>query len=237
MDFNAIFLQYWPDLVSGALMTLRLAVTATVLGAIIALPLAIIRANGNRAGRSVVAVFVSFLRGTPMLAQLFLIYYGSGQFRAELQDLGLWSYFREPMFCALLTFTLNTAAYQTEILRGGIRSVPRGEVEAGSAIGMSRMTLYRRVVLPHAYRISLPALGNEFVLMVKGSAIASVVTILDLLGTTRLIFSRTFDFSIYLQAAIVYLVISYGISRLWRLLEHTMTPQYRRPRVSVAMEK
>ncbi len=227
MSFFHILSEYWPKLLHGMFVTLELAVISTLAGAMIALPLSILRANGPSVARGVIALFVSILRGTPMLAQLFLIYYGSGQFREELQVLGLWRYFRDPLFCCLLTFGLNTAAYQVEILRGGIRGVAGGEIEAGRAIGMGRGLLYRRIILPHAYRIALPALGNEFVLMVKGSAIASVVTILDLTGEARQIFSRTFDFSIYVQAAVLYLVISFTFGRVWQLLEVRLTRQYR----------
>lgn len=222
-------LENWPLLLKGAGLTLQLAIGAFFIGALLALPLALLRIYGNKLASGIVRVLISFLRGTPMLAQLFLVYYGAGQFRPQLQALGLWTFLREPYFCALLTFTLNTAAYQAEILRGSIRAVPAGEVEAAKAISMSFGLQLRRIICPHAYRIAMPALGNELILMIKGSAIASVVTLLDLMGQARLIFARTFDFGIYLQAAILYLVISFAVVRLWRLLEWWSAPQFRRP--------
>jgi ABC-type arginine/histidine transport system permease subunit len=166
---------------------------------------------------------VSFFRGTPLIAQLFLIYYGSGQFRHELSDLGLWWLFRDPLYCALLTFTLNSAAYQIEILRGALQAVPRGEVEAGRAIGMKAPLLYRRIILPHAYRIAFPALGNEVILMIKGGAIASVITILDLMGQTKRVFAQTFDVSVYLWAAVIYLLMTSAFVWLWRKAEFRLS--------------
>ena len=156
------------------------------------------------------------MRGTPILGQLFLIYYGSGQFRPFLQEWGLWGFFRDPFNCALLAFALNSTAYQTEILRGGIMGVARGEIEAAKAIGMTSLQILRRVTFPHAYRIAWPALGNEIILLMKASALASVVTVFDIMGRTRQIFSRSFDFSIYLWAALIYLCITAIFVLLWR---------------------
>jgi polar amino acid transport system permease protein len=168
-------------------------------------------------------IYVSFMRGTPILAQLFLIFYGSGQFRPLLQEWGLWSFFRDPFNCALLAFALNSTAYQTEILRGGILGVPRGEIEAAKAIGLSRLKTLRRVVFPHAYRIAWPALGNEVILLMKASALASVVTVFDLMGRTRQVFSKTFDFSVYLWAALIYLCITAIFVLLWRQAERRLS--------------
>ena len=167
--------------------------------------------------------YISFVRGTPLLAQLFLIFYGSGQFRTELTALGLWNFFRDPFNCAVLAFVINSCAYQTEILRGGIQAVPLGEIEAGRAVGMSRLRVLRRVVFPHAYRIAWPALGNEVILLMKASALASIVTVFDLMGRTRQIFSRSFDLSVYFQAAIIYLLITACFVYLWRIAERRLS--------------
>jgi polar amino acid transport system permease protein len=188
--------------------------------------LAIVRLNGHPVFSIPVRIYVSFIRGTPMLAQLFLIYYGSGQFRPFLQEWGLWSFFREPYNCAMLTFVISSTAYQIEILRGGLMGVPAGEVEAAKAVGMSPVSLYRRVIFPHAYRIAWPALGNEVILLIKASALASVVTIFDLLGETRLIFSKTFDLSAYLWAALLYLALTAVLVWGWRRAEILLSPQF-----------
>lgn len=223
-----LLIDYGPRLLQGALMTLQLTFLSVLIAAALSLPLAIVRHNGPRYGQLPIRLFVSFFRGTPLLAQLFLVYYGSGQFRPELQAMGLWWFFRDPFYCALLTFALNSAAYQTEILRGGLQAVPAGEVEAGIAIGMPRTLLYRTIILPHSYRIAFPALGNEIILMLKGGAIASVITVLDLMGHTRRVFSQTFDISIYFWTALIYLLITSAFVLLWRQGERRLSRHLQR---------
>lgn len=205
-------------------MTLKLTGTGVLLAAVLAPVLALARVNASTLAQSPLRLYISFFRGTPLLAQLFLIYYGSGQFRPELQSVWLWAFFREPYNCALLAFVLNSTAYQTEILRGGLRGVPAGEVEAARAIGMRPLGVLRRVSFPHAYRIAWPAIGNEVILMMKASALASIVTVFDLMAQTRTIFSRTFDFSVYLWAALIYLCITAAFVVCWRLAERWLSP-------------
>jgi polar amino acid transport system permease protein len=224
MGFTDVLVEFWPDLLHGLGLTLLLTGVSAALAGAISLPLAIFRTKAGAAAQFPLRLYISFMRGTPLLGQLFLIYYGSGQFRPALQSVGLWSFFRDPMNCAILAFTLNSIAYQIEILRGGLMGVPAGQVEAGKAIGMSRFAAYRRVILPHAYRIAQPALGNEIILLMKGSAVASVITIFDLMGETKTIFAKTFDFSIYLWAALIYLLITTLFVRIWRLLEKALNP-------------
>lgn len=219
MDSFEIIIKYWPKLLDGTLMTLKLTFLSVLIAAIISPFLALTRANASPIAQAPLRLYISFIRGTPILAQLFLIYYGSGQFRPMLQEWGLWSFFRDPFNCALLTFVLNTTAYQTEILRGGVMGVNRGEIEAGKSLGMNKFRILQRIVFPHAYRIAWPALGNEIILMMKASALASVVTIFDILGRSRQIFSRSFDFSIYLWAAILYLCITAIFVLIWRQAE------------------
>lgn len=225
-----LLLLYWPKYLEGIWITIQLAGIGAILAALLAPPLALVRIHGPAIVQAPVRIYVSFIRGTPMLAQLFLIYYGSGQFRPFLQELGLWTYFREPYFCALLTFVISSTAYQVEIMRGGLMGVPSQEIEAANAVGMSPFTRYRRVIFPHAYRIAWPALGNEVILLIKASALASVVTIFDLLGETRLIFSRTFDLSAYLWAAVLYLALTALLVWIWRRAEIALSPQLFRGR-------
>ena len=159
----------------------------------------------------------------PLLAQLFLVYYGSGEFRFFFESIGLWWLFRDAFFCALLTFTLNTGAYQSEILRGAIRAVPRGQSEAAMSLGMKPRWVMLRVVLPQALVIGLRPLGNEVILMIKGSAVAAIITVFDLMGATRLAFARSFDITVYLYAAVLYLVLVETLRRLWDILERRLT--------------
>jgi len=218
-----ILIQYWPRLLDGTLMTIKLTFLGALIAAIFSPMFALIRANASPVAQAPLRFYISFMRGTPILGQLFLIYYGSGQFRPFLQEWGLWTFFRDPFNCALLAFALNSTAYQTEILRGGIMGVARGEVEAAKAIGMRRVKILRRVVFPHAYRIAWPALGNEIILLMKASALASVVTVFDIMGRTRQIFSRSFDFSVYLWAALIYLCITAIFVLLWRQGERMLS--------------
>ena len=214
-----ILSNYWPKLLDGTLMTLKLTFLGALIAGLVSPFFALIRVNASMWAQAPLRLYISFIRGTPILAQLFLIYYGSGQFRPLLQDWGLWSFFRDPFNCALLAFVLNSTAYQTEILRGGIMGVNQGELEAAKAVGMKRFRILQRVVAPHAYRIAWPALGNEVILLMKASALASVITVFDIMGRTRQVFSKTFDFSVYLWAALIYLCITAIFVFLWRRAE------------------
>jgi polar amino acid transport system permease protein len=141
------------------------------------------------------------------LVQLWIIYFGIGSFGAE--GLGpLWAFFKDPWLVGLLVLTLNTSAYVCEILRGGIVNVDKGQMEAAMSIGMSWINAMRRIMLPQALRIVWPAYGNELVLLMKGSALISTITVLDLMGQTRTIFARNFDLSTYLYATVFYLILA-----------------------------
>ena len=234
-----ILIEYWPRLLDGTLMTLKLTILGALIAGLVSPSLALIRVHAAPMAQAPLRLYVSFMRGTPILAQLFLIFYGSGQFRPTLEEWGLWTFFRDPFNCALLAFALNSTAYQTEILRGGIMGVPHGEIEAGKAVGMSYVMSLRRVVFPHAYRIAWPALGNEIILLIKASALASVVTVFDLMGQTRAIFQKTFDFSVYIWAAVLYLCLTAAFVWIWRRFEHRLSPHIhgKRPSLLGAMTK
>ena len=222
------YARYAPKFINGLLITLQIVGLSIVLGALISLPVVLGR-NSRHPLASVPAYsFVYFFRGTPLIAQTFLVYYGAGSFRAELDTIGLWWFFREPYYCVIFTFSLNTAAYQAEILRGAIGNVPKGQREAGQSLGLSRLAIFWKITLPQALIIALRPYGNEVVLMVKGSAIASIVTVFDLMGETRRAFSRTFDFQTYIWAAIIYLVIVEVLRRVWDLLEARLTRHLKR---------
>ncbi len=218
-----LIIQYWPRLLDGTLMTIKLTLLGALIAAFFSPVFALVRTQASPLAQAPLRLYISFMRGTPILAQLFLVFYGSGQFRPLLPEWGLWTFFRDPFNCALLTFALNSTAYQTEILRGGIMGVPQGEIEAAKAIGMTRFQALRRVVYPHAYRIAWPALGNEIILLMKASALASIVTVFDLLGRTRQVFSKTFDFSVYLWAALIYLCITAIFVFIWRQAERHLS--------------
>jgi polar amino acid transport system permease protein len=171
---------------------------------------------------------VYFFRGTPLLAQLYLIYYGFGSFRPAFESIGLWWFFRDAYYCAIFAFALNTAAYQAEILRGAIESVPRGQMEACDALGLHRKHAFLRVIMPQAIIVALRPYGNEIILMIKGSAIVAIVTVFDLMGETRRAYSRTFDFQMYLWAGVLYLIIVEVLRNVWNRLEIRLTRHLKR---------
>jgi len=203
----AWFQKYIPTYISGLKVTMSLVVVSTVLGAIVSLPIAYARMSKNWILSALGYGYVYFFRGTPLLAQTFLIYYGVGSFRPQLEAVGLWPFFREAWYCAVLAFTLNTSAYQAEILRGAIQSVPRGQWEGAASLGLHKLQTLWKVVLPQALIVALRPYGNEVILLIKGSAVVALITVADLMGETRLAFSRSFDFQSYIWAAIIYLAL------------------------------
>jgi polar amino acid transport system permease protein len=223
--------RYGPRLLDGLGVTIQIVVISMVVGALIAFPTALARLSPNRVLRGLAFGYVYFFRGTPLLAQLFLIYAGLGTILAGYRDLfetiGVWWILREGYYYVLFAFALNTGAYQAEILRGGILAVPKGQTEAGEALGLSRAAIFRKIILPQALIIGLRPLGNELILMIKASAVASIVTVFDVMGVTRLAFSRSYDFQVYLWAAIIYLVLVETIRRLWDAMEWRMTRHLR----------
>jgi polar amino acid transport system permease protein len=202
-----LFDKYLPYYLSGLWVTLTLVGISIVLGAVLSVPIAYGRMSQNPLLAAPAYAYVYFFRGTPLLAQTFLIYYGLGSFRPQLEAVGLWVFFRDAWYCAILAFTLNTAAYQAEILRGAIASVPRGQWEGAESLGLHRLQTLRKVILPQALIVALRPYGNEIILMIKGSAIVAIITVYDLMGETRRAYSRTFDFQTYLWAALIYLSI------------------------------
>lgn len=211
-----------PKLLQGAALTLELVALSLLAGALLALPLALMRVSERRWLRVPAYAYIFVFRGTPLLVQIFLVYYGLGQF-AGVRASALWPILREPYWCAIIAFALNTAAYTAEILRGAIQAVPVGEVEAAKAFGMSRALSLRRIILPRAFGIALPAYGNEVILMLKGSALASTITLLDLTGMARTIIARTYmPVEIFLAAGLIYLAVTFVFVQLFRLLERRL---------------
>lgn len=222
------FFKYGPAMLRGLVVTLELVASSLVLGAILSLPLAFARMRRSGIIASLAYGYVYLFRGTPLIMQVFLIYYGIGSFRPQLDAIGVWWFFKDAYNCALLAFSLNTAAYQAEILRGAIQSVPRGQWEATRALGLHTVPTFIRVILPQALMVALRPYGNEIILMVKGSAIVAIVTVFDLMGETRRAYSRTFDFQMYLWAAVLYLSIVELLRNVWNLLEKRLTRHLKR---------
>ncbi|CAN7486919.1 ABC transporter permease [Pararhizobium sp. LjRoot255] len=222
------FAKYGPSFLSGLGVTLGIVGSSITLGAILSLPIAFARMSKNKILGWAAYTYVYFFRGTPLIAQLFLVYYGLGSFRPQMEAIGLWWFFRDAWNCALLAFTLNTAAYQAEILRGAIQSVPRGQTEGAAALGLPARIAFFKVILPQALIVALRPYGNEIILMIKGSAIVAIVTVFDLMGETRRAFSRTFDYQMYVWAAILYLIMVEILRNLWAWLEDRITRHLKR---------
>ncbi len=222
------FTKYGPRYISGLQVTLGLVAASTLGGAILSFPLAFARMTKNRILSGIAYVYVYLFRGTPLLAQVFLVYYGLGSFRPQLEAVGLWWFFKDAWNCAFFAFALNTAAYQAEILRGAIESVPRGQREAASSLGINTRISFWKIIMPQALIVALRPYGNEIISMVKASAIVAIVTVYDLMGETKYAFSRTFDYQTYLWAAIFYLVIVEILRNLWNVLEARLTRHLKR---------
>lgn len=222
------FVKYGPRYLSGLWVTATLVFASIFFGAVLSMPIAFARMSKNRVLNGISYAYVYVFRGTPLLAQIYLIYYGLGSFRPQIEAVGLWWFFREAWYCALLSMTMNTAAYQAEILRGAIQSVPNGQIEGAKSLGLSPFVTFWKIILPQALIVALRPYGNEIVLMIKGSAVVAVVTVLDLMGQTRYTFSRTFDYQAYLWAAVFYLSIVETMRHVWAALEARLTRHLKR---------
>ncbi|HCM1326163.1 ABC transporter permease [Vibrio parahaemolyticus] len=204
MDFSLI-IESFPVYLQGLWTTVWLVGISLVIGLCVSVPLAIARNSTNYALSLPSWGFIYFFRGTPLLVQLYLIYYGMDQF-FPVKDT-LWEH---AWFCALVAFVLNTSAYTAEIIRGAINGLPKGEVEAAKAYGMSKFMTYKRIILPSALRRALPAYSNEVIFMLHGSAVAGIVTIVDLTGAARLVNSRYYaPFESFLTAGLFYMSLTF----------------------------
>ena len=222
--FNIDLLEtFWPRLLAGLRITAEVVVISCAIGFLLAYPIARARMSRNILLSWPALCYITFFRGTPLLCQLYLVYYGAGEIRPFLTSIGLWWFFRDAFYCCIFAFSLNTGAYQGEIMRGAIQSVPKGQIEAARALGLSPFRIARHIVWPQAMLVALRPFGNELIGIIKASALAAIVTLLDLMGQTRFIFARTFDFSIYLYAALIYLAITETIRRVWNWLERLLS--------------
>lgn len=227
MDFPYL-IEILPRLLRGLVLTFELAPLSLAIGFALAWGLALMRLSANPLLSGFAYGYVYIFRSTPLLVQIFLIYYGSGQFRVFFQDIGLWGVLREAYWCAIIALTMNTAAYTSEIIRGGIQSVPWGQIEAGRACGMSRFLLFRRITVPVAIRQALPAYGNEMILMVKSSSLASTITIMELTGVARQAIAESFlTMQTFALAGGIYLLINFVLTRLVQALERKLSPDLR----------
>lgn len=219
MDAELIY-RAVTTLAKGVGVTLTLASIAVAIGFCLGLGLAVMRVSSSRLLSGFAEYYSAVFRGTPLLVQLFLFYYGLGQFDAVRDNAVAWWVIGDAMHCAILALALNTAAYTSEILRGGLMSIPVGLVEAAKAAGMSRVLRFRRIEFPLAIRQALPAYGNEIVLVIKGTSLASTITVLEITGHAKRLMSQTYAiFEIFTIAGLFYLAINMVLIFAVRRLE------------------
>jgi len=229
MDFRLMIESILPIL-GGARLTILLVTISLAMGFVLAIITALIRRSRLKWLVRLVRLYVFAIRGTPLLVQIFLIYYGLGQF-LWIRESFLWPVLQKPFWCAIIALTINTTAYGSEIIRGGLESVSWGEIEAAKSIGMSGFLMFRRIVFPIAIRQALPAYGNEVILMVKATSLASTITIMEITGVANVIMAENYrPLEAFIVAGSLYLLINFIMTRIiqffeWRLSGHLRPPE------------
>ena len=218
MDLE-LMINSFPKLLSAAVITLKLLSVSLIIGLFIGLFFAILRLNKNIFISKFAYGYSYVFRGTPLLVQIFIIYFGLGQIE-YLRSTVLWVILKEPYWCAIIAFALNTGAYTSEILRSAFQTIKPGIIEAGKSLGISNKVIFYKIQIPIAIRQSLPAYGNEIILMMKGTSLASTVTIMDLTGVAKYIISTTFKpIEVFIVAGGIYLFMTFIIHNVIKFLE------------------
>ncbi len=218
MDLELIITSF-PKLLSATLITLKLLSASLLFGLLLGLFFAILRLNKSKLIRGFAYGYSYVFRGTPLLVQIFIIYFGLGQIE-YLRTTFLWVILKEPYWCAIIAFSLNTGAYTSEILRSAFETIKPGIVEAGRSLGLNKMLIFTKIQIPIAIKQSLPAYGNEIILMLKGTSLASTVTLMDITGVAKFIISTTFrPIEVFIVAGSIYLFITFLIHNLIKYLE------------------
>ena len=209
----------FPKLLNATVVTLKLLSLSLIFGLILGLFFAILRLNKNIFLNRFSYFYSYIFRGTPLLVQIFIIYFGLGQIEF-LRSSFLWIILKEPYWCAIIAFSLNTGAYTSEILRSAFETINKGFIEAGDSLGISKKIIFYKIQIPIAIRQSLPAYGNEIILMLKGTSLASTVTLMDLTGVAKYIISTTFKpIEVFIVAGGIYLFMTFIIHNFIRYLE------------------
>ena len=218
MDLD-LMINSFPKLLNATFTTLKLLSLSLIFGLIIGLIFAIMRLSNNKLIGNFSYGFSYVFRGTPLLVQIFIIYFGLGQIEF-LRTTFLWVILKEPYWCAIIAFALNTGAYTSEILRSAFQTIKPGFIEAGKSLGIPNKIIFYKIQIPIAIRQSLPAYGNEIILMLKGTSLASTVTLMDLTGVAKYIISTTFKpIEVFIVAGSIYLFITFLIHNLIKILE------------------
>ena len=221
-------------IVPGIPLTLQLTVISVAAGLVLAILLAAMRLSRIFVLDWIARAYVFVFRGTPLLVQMFLIYYGLPQFRG-LRETWLWPFLREPYWCAIIALTLNTAAYASEIVRGGLLAVPFGQIEAARAGGLSGLRLFRRIIAPIALRQALPAYTNEIILMIKATSLASLVSLAEVTGLAYEMRDESYRaVEVFIVAGSIYLLLTFILTRAVQALEWWLSPHLRGAPVAAA---
>ena len=218
MDFD-LMTNSFPKLLNATIVTLKLLSVSLIIGLFIGLFFAVLRLNKNIFINKFAYGYSYIFRGTPLLVQIFIIYFGLGQIES-LRSSFLWVILKEPYWCAIIAFALNTGAYTSEILRSAFQTIKPGIIEAGKSLGISNKIIFYKIQIPIAIRQSLPAYGNEIILMMKGTSLASTVTLMDLTGVAKYIISTTFKpIEVFIVAGGIYLFMTFVIHNVIKYLE------------------
>ena len=218
MDIE-LMINSFPKLLNATLITLKLLSVSLILGLFIGLGFAILRMNNNKLINKIAYGYSHIFRGTPLLVQIFIIYFGLGQIE-YLRTTILWVVLKEPYWCAIIAFSLNTGAYTSEILRSAFQTIKPGYLEAGRSLGIPSKIIFTKIQIPIAIKQSLPAYGNEIILMLKGTSLASTVTLMDLTGVAKYIISTTFKpVEVFIVAGGIYLFMTFIIHNVIKYLE------------------
>jgi len=218
MDIE-LMINSFPKLLNATVITLKLLSASLFFGLFIGLLFAVLRMNKNPIINKFAYAYSYFFRGTPLLVQIFIIYFGLGQIE-YLRSTILWVILKEPYWCAIIAFALNTGAYTSEILRSAFQTIKPGYIEAGKSLGISSKIIFYKIQIPIAIRQSLPAYGNEIILMLKGTSLASTVTLMDLTGVAKYIISTTFKpIEVFIVAGSIYLLMTFLVHTTIKYLE------------------
>ncbi|MBF0530177.1 MAG: ABC transporter permease [Deltaproteobacteria bacterium] len=236
MDHVFIFTSFL-SLLQGVPLLIKILAPSLATGFVLSVGIALARLSSKKSVSFVAFAYIYFFRSTPLLVQIFMIYYGLSQF-ALIRESFFWQFLKHPYWCAVLALTMNTAAYTGEIFRGGFLAAPWGQIEAGRALGMSGFLLFRRIIMPIAIRQALPAYSNEIILMVKATSLASTITLMEVTGIAHKIISETYrTIEVFTAAGIIYLFINFLMTRSVRFVEHRLSPHLREATAAMAIVK
>ena len=223
MNFELIYNNFF-IIITGLDETLKLVIISLGLGFIISIPFALARVSSIKVLSKSVYYYIFIIRGTPLLVQIYLIYYGLGTIE-YIRESFLWIVLKDPFYCGVLALVINTVAYTTEIFRGGIQSVTKGQIESCKSLGMGRVAMYLKIILPCAFRQALPGYGNEMILMVKSTSLVSLITIMEMTGLARNIMYKNYaPVEAFLAAGSIYLFINFLVVQFIKFLEWKYNP-------------